>query len=90
MTTKPNIIYILADDMGYGDVSCLNENSKIPDRPPGSARGRRLQIPGCAFDFGGLHPIALQHYDRPLQLALHVKAGGKVGVLEALDRERAA
>lgn len=28
-TKKPNLIYILADDMGYGDVSYLNENSRI-------------------------------------------------------------
>ncbi len=26
----PNIILILADDMGYGDASCYNANSKIP------------------------------------------------------------
>ena len=30
MTRKPNIIYLLADDWGYGDVSCLNPDSKIP------------------------------------------------------------
>ena len=30
MTDKPNIIYILADDMGYGDMKCNNPDCRIP------------------------------------------------------------
>lgn len=30
MQRSPNIIYILADDMGYGDMACNNPDSKIP------------------------------------------------------------
>ena len=29
-TKKPNIVIILADDMGYGDVKAFNKTSKIP------------------------------------------------------------
>ena len=29
ISQQPNIVFIFADDMGYGDVSALNENSKL-------------------------------------------------------------
>ena len=29
-STNPNIVFILADDMGFGDVGCFNPASKIP------------------------------------------------------------
>ncbi len=40
----PNIVYILADDMGYGDLACQNPESKIP-----TPNLDRLASQGCRF-----------------------------------------
>jgi len=42
---SPNIVYILADDMGFGDVSCLNPDSKIR-----TEHLDRLAAEGMRFD----------------------------------------
>jgi arylsulfatase A len=41
---KPNIVFILADDLGYGDVSCYNAQSKVP-----TPRVDRLASEGMRF-----------------------------------------
>jgi arylsulfatase A len=42
--TKPNILFILADDLGYGDVSCYNDESKVatPNLDRLAAQGMRF------------------------------------------------
>src|SRR5690349_20733352 len=41
---KPNILYVLCDDLGYGDVKCLNKDGKIP-----TPNVDRLRAAGIAF-----------------------------------------
>jgi len=47
VSRRPNIVYILADDMGYGDLSCLNADSKIR-----TEHLDRLREGGMAFTDG--------------------------------------
>ena len=41
---RPNIVLILADDLGYGDVACYNTKSKVP-----TPRIDRLAVQGLRF-----------------------------------------
>lgn len=73
--TNPNLVYILADDMGYGDASCLNPKGKIK-----TPNIDRLATDGMIFTdthshLGGLFAIALQRAGRTLQLAFDAAEG---------------
>lgn len=50
-TERPNIIFIFADDMGYGDVSALNENSKIQTANIDRIAKEGVCFYGCTFQF---------------------------------------
>ena len=81
----PNIVYILADDLGYGDVRCFNSNGKIAT-PHLDALRRRDAVHGRPFRLGGLHADALWHSHRPIRLAVVAQIGRAQWLLEASDR----
>ena len=41
---RPNIVYILADDLGWGDLECYNPDSQIP-----TPHANRLATEGLRF-----------------------------------------
>ena len=70
---SPNVILILADDLGYGDLSCYGATKIKPPNIDLIAK-KRPALYRCLCVGGDLLAEPLRHYDRPLRLA----DGGKV------------
>ena len=90
MAGKPNVVYFLVDDMGYGDVSCLNPGGRIA-----TPRFDRLAREGMVcrdapLQFRGVLAVPLRGAYRPLQLALEVAEGHRQPLRAAADRRDAA
>ncbi len=57
---RPNLIYILCDDLGYGDISALNPEGKIQTPHVDRLVAEGMTFCRCPFQLVGLHSHALQ------------------------------
>lgn len=67
-TSRPNILLILCDDLGYGDVKCLNPDGKIAT-PNMDRIAREGMIFTDAHVVGRMFADAVRTDDRTVQLA---------------------
>src|SRR6478672_5863009 len=84
---RPNIVYVLADDLGYGDVKCLNPQGKIatPNMDRVAARGMAFTDAhsSCAVCSPTRYGILTGRYDWRSSLKRGVLGGYSPRLIEA-------
>lgn len=66
MNKKPNVIYILADDMGYGDISAFNENCPFTTPNFDAMCENGLRFTDAHASSRCVYAVQIQHPDRPV------------------------
>jgi len=76
----PNIVFILADDMGYGDVDCFNSESKIPTPNINQLASEGIKFTDAHASGSWCVPsrYGLMTGQYPLRKTMDVKKGGLI------------
>ena len=69
---KPNVIFVLADDLGIGDISATNPNCKIKTPFLQRMADEGITFLRRTFAQRGLHADSVRSTYRSLQLAIEV------------------
>ena len=65
----PNIVFILADDLGYGDISAFNPESKIHTPNIDKLAEHGIVLYGCPCFFRFIHSFQIFSSDRKISVA---------------------
>ena len=75
-TSRPNIVYILCDDLGYGDVHALNPaRGKIATPNVDQFATQGMTFTDCPLRLVGLHAHAVWNSDRSVCMAHRLQSG---------------
>ncbi len=72
---KPNVVYILADDLGWGDMDVYNAHSAIPTPHCNAFASQGMRFHRHARVKCGVHAEPVQHSNGALQLAIAAEEG---------------
>ena len=87
---RPNIVFILCDDLGYGDVKCNNPDCKIATPHIDRLASQGMRFTDAHSNVVGLHAHAVRRLDGPLQLAVEAPRRRARWDVAAADRARPA
>jgi len=88
--SRPNIVYLLADDLGYGDVGCFNAESKIPTPNLDRLASEGIRFTDAHSPSSVCTPTRYGLPHRSLLLAVALESTGAHSVGHDADRGRPA